>query len=211
MLRLMLVSCALALVGGCGMSTATPQSGPPPLKAYRALWVLLAAERNEMTPDAFVAGTTSEPPQLECYPQFGTCMFEIAYRYRVGWIELSEQDQFFVRSAARGPWLSAEEIRANLTSGALDAAHIGRMHRFKKPVAFTSFEEAKAAFAARFGHAPEPGVVWRSRKTQGKMRQEWPVLEGATHDCRTEVLDLVTRDADEEADEFCFELKDPAR
>jgi hypothetical protein len=36
------------------------------------------------------------------------------------------------------------------------------------------------------------------------MLEEVPVLEGATHSCRTEVLHLATEDAREVEDEFCF-------
>lgn len=131
-------------------------------------------------------------------------MFGITYRYRVEWIELTEHDQFFVRATADGPWLSVEQLLGDLGGGASSPEHIGRMHRVDKPLVFPSFDEARNAFVARFGHRPKAEVVWRPYG-EGPSQQTAPVLEGKTHDCKTEVLQLATGSAREEPERYCFE------
>jgi hypothetical protein len=203
MMRAMTVAGVLALAAGCGTVATMAPPAQQQIEAYRTLWVRLAAERNEMTTDAFLARVTPESPRVRCYRDAGTCMFEIAYRYRVGWIESTEQDRFFVRTIARGPWLSPEERHANLKNSASSPEHIGKMHSLARPLAFASFDAAKAAFAARFGLVPKSEVVWLSVRTHGFMHEALPVLEKATYGCPNEVLDLTTGNV--LADEYCFE------
>jgi hypothetical protein len=198
----------LLLATGCGKANRPAEPPPmPPVETYRALWVRLAAERNAMTSEAFVARTTvTEAPEIRCDAGFGTCAFEVTYRYRVAWIELTEQDRFFVRTSASGPWLTTEQIFGDLERGASSPEHIGRMHKVDKPLAFASLDEAKAAFTARFKHAPKPEVAWRPYPLgSGTSHRADPVLEGTTHGCTTEVLQLLTGAAGDEADRYCFE------
>jgi hypothetical protein len=196
----------------------TPRSAVPPnATSYLPTWERIAAQQNHLTVDEFRSRITVDAPRIECWDHGGTgrarvndatgggaCRFVVRYHYALSWIALDETDHFFVRDDEGGPFATDASLRDAFAREPW-YGRISEMHSLKNPLAFTSREDAVAAFMKRFGHAPQREIKWTVQHwVKSSDRSEHPAFEGESHDCAFERLMLESGNA-LNVEPYCFD------
>jgi hypothetical protein len=178
---------------------------------YRGVWLRLAAEANEVSPEAFARIVHVDSSTLTC-PQ--DCLLEVHYTFHVDWLAIEEKDYFFVHDHPRtgtwpapddARWYSEDEIRAAHDIGHIES-HTATSAALK--LAFSSRDDAVAEFVRLFGHEPAQRLGWAYSYGKGMPSWEHPSLEydaPADHCSGQHVLDLVTGHPHHERDEICID------
>jgi hypothetical protein len=163
----------------------------PPLASYGRLWLDLAAEANEVSPAELSATIRDISTSWACPHD---CIFEVHYRYDIGWLPVTVRDFFYIRDR-RGDrsryWSDAAQIRDSLAHG---DGHIDRttIKHVALVLHFASRADAEAAFVARFGRPPELRIEWLHSLPHSPL-WEHPVLAAHPPDaCTNGYVDLVT-------------------
>jgi hypothetical protein len=181
----------LLLVVACARPEAKAPKGTiadPGVAFYRDLWLRLAAEQNETTPDELARVVHVESAELACPHD---CLLDVRYSFEIDWLTVHVRDEVYVRERGGARWFSEAEIRDDLAKGNDRVADDTVEHANLK-LAFASRDEAVAAFVNMFGGAPSIRDGWAYSYGKGRPYWQHPTLEREVDgDCAQE-LDLVT-------------------
>ncbi|HEV7556846.1 MAG TPA: hypothetical protein VGO00_15375 [Kofleriaceae bacterium] len=198
---------------------STPPVAPVPVRLggtinfpgtdyYRALWVRLAAEANETTPEHFERIVHVQAANVICPHD---CELVVDYTYEIDWLTIAVKDEIFVHSGTGPPevndyvWYAEPAIRDDV---AHFIDHIGHdtVRNASLKLAFANRDDAVAAFVHRFGHEPAPRTSWAYSYGKGLPHWQHPSFDyDAPADACVglHVLDLVTGEQHHDRDVIC--------
>ena len=166
---------------------------------YRGLWLRLAAEANETTPEHFERIIHVESAEIVCPYD---CELVVNYTYQIDWLAIPVKDEIYVHSnqGEHRPadhdyvWYAEDAIRFDVEHSIDHIAHDTVVNAGLK-LAFANRDDAVASFVRMFGHEPTARASWAYSYGKGMPDWQHPTFEyDAPADACVglHVLDLVT-------------------